>query len=260
MLKELFRNLYAYRQLLKSNVQKEIRGKYKGSFLGVLWSFVNPLLMTLVYAIVFPLILKNTEPHYVTYLIIGILPWNYFTTVISQGTTTVLLNGGILKKVYFPREILPISVNLSGAINFMISCLVMCLFLIFSGIGFSWYVFIFPLILLVQYVVQQAIILITSAVNVYVRDAEYIINFFVNMLFYATPILYSKEMFAGSSLEWIIKINPFAILINSYRDIFYYQTLPDIFSLLVTLGIGLIAFYVGLCIFRKLEKGFAEEL
>ena len=190
MIKELINNLYSYRQLLKSNVQKEIRGKYKGSFLGVLWSFVNPLLMTLVYAIVFPLILKDTEPHYITYLVIGILPWNYFTTVISQGTTTVLANGGILKKVYFPREILPLSVNLSGVINFLISCLVMCLFLICSGIGFSWTIVFFPIIICVQFLFQQAIIFITSAINVYVRDLEYIINFIINMLFYATPILY----------------------------------------------------------------------
>lgn len=104
-MKEVFNNLYSYRQLLKSNVKKEIRGKYKGSFLGVLWSFINPLLMTLVYAIVFPFILKSTEPNYVTFLVIGILPWNFFTTVISQGTYCVLANAGIIKKVYFPREI-----------------------------------------------------------------------------------------------------------------------------------------------------------
>ena len=90
-MKELINNLYSYRQLLKSNVKKEIRGKYKGSFLGVLWSFVNPLLTTLVYAIVFPFILKSTEPHYVTFIVIGILPWTYFTTVIIQGTTTMLM-------------------------------------------------------------------------------------------------------------------------------------------------------------------------
>ena len=260
MIKEMINNLYSYRQLLKSNVQKEIRGKYKGSFLGVLWSFVNPLLMTLVYAIVFPLILKNTEPHYVTYLVIGILPWNYFTTVISQGTTTILGNGGILKKVYFPREIFPISVNLSGVINFLISCLVMCLFLIFSGIGFSWLIIFFPLIVLTQFIIQQAIIFITSAIDVYVRDSEYIINFFVNMLFYATPILYSADMFAGSAVEWLIKINPMAVIINAYRDIFYYQTMPDIQMLLIILLVASILFYLGLRIFRKLEKGFAEEL
>lgn len=260
MIKELLNNLYNYRQLLKSNVQKEIRGKYKGSFLGVLWSFVNPLLMTLVYAIVFPLILKNTEPHYVTYLVIGILPWNYFTTVIGQGTNTILINGGILKKVYFPREILPISVNLSGIINFLISCLVMCLFLICSGIGFSWNILFFPLILLAQFILLQGIIFITSAINVYVRDLEYIINFIISMLFYATPVLYSASMFSGSKLEWIIKLNPMATIINSYRDIFYYQTMPNIKMLLLVLIAGIVLLYIGLRVFRKLEKGFAEEL
>ena len=175
--KELFNNLYRYRQLLKSNVSKEIRGKYKGSFLGVLWSFVNPLLTTLVYAIVFPLILKNTEPHYVTFIVIGILPWTYFTSTIMQGTTTMLINAGIIKKVYFPREILPISINMSGLINFMISCLIICIFLICSGIGFSWYIIFLPLIAITQFALQQGIIFITSAINVYIRDAEYIINF-----------------------------------------------------------------------------------
>lgn len=260
MIRNMFKNLYSYRQLLKSNVRKEIRGKYKGSFLGVLWSFVNPLLMTLVYAIVFPFILKNTEPHYVTYLVIGILPWNFFTTVINQGTTTVLINGGILKKVYFPREILPISVNLSGIINFFISCLVMCLFLIFSGIGFSKFIFLFPLVVLIQFILQQAIIFITSSINVYVRDLEYIINFIISMLFYATPILYTADMFSGSSLAWVIKINPVAIIINAYRDIFYYQTMPNISLLLFALAGSIILLYFGLVIFRKLEKGFAEEL
>lgn len=260
MMKEMFCNLYKYRQLLKSNVQKEIRGKYKGSFLGILWSFVNPLLMTLIYAIVFPLVLKNTEPHYVTYLVIGILPWNYFTTVISQGTTTILINAGILKKVYFPREILPISVNISGVINFFISCLVMCIFLICSGIGFSKYIIYFPLIVLAQFIIQQAIIFITSSINVYVRDAEYIINFFISMLFYATPILYSSDMLIGSPIEFLMSLNPMAIIINSYRDIFYYQSMPRIKSLMIIIFGSIILLYLGLMVFRKLEKKFAEEL
>ena len=260
MIKEMMNNLYAYRQLLKSNVRKEIRGKYKGSFLGVLWSFVNPLLMTLVYAIVFPFILKDTAPHYVTYLVIGILPWAYFTNVINSGTSTILINGGILKKVYFPREILPISVNLSAAINFLISCLVMCLFLIFSGIGFSWYIVFFPLVVLIQFILQQAIIFITGAINVYVRDLEYIITFIINMLFYATPILYSSEMFAGSKFEWIIKVNPMATIINSYRDIFYHQQMPKLLMLGIIFAASLLLLYLGIRVFRKLEKGFAEEL
>lgn len=173
----MFKELYNYRELLRTNVKKEIRGKYKGSFLGVLWSFVNPLLMTLVYAIVFPFLLRSTTPHYVTYLVIGILPWTWFTTIIAQGTTTFLSNAGIIKKVYFPREILPISVVTSGLINYLISLLIIAIFLICSGIGFSGYILYLPLIIIVQYVFSLACVFLTSSINVYVRDAEYIINF-----------------------------------------------------------------------------------
>ena len=96
----MLKNLYDYRQLLKSNVQKEIRGKYKGSFLGVLWSFINPLLQVLVYAIVFPFIMKNTQENYVVFLIIGILPWTWFITAINQGTSCILAND-VLKPLSF---------------------------------------------------------------------------------------------------------------------------------------------------------------
>lgn len=256
---ELLKNLYDYRQLLKSNVKKEIRGKYKGSFLGVLWSFVNPLLMTLVYAIVFPIILKSTQPHYVTFLVIGVLPWNWFTTVIGQGTTSILMNAGIIKKVYFPREILPISVVTSGLINFLISCIIILIFLLFSGIGLSWYILLLPFIVAIQYLLLLGIIFITSAINVYVRDAEYIINFFVMMLFYATPILYSDTLFP-EKYRWILKLNPMTTIINSYRDIFFNQQLPDFKMLFFTFIFSILLSIIGYEIFKKLSKGFAEEV
>ena len=255
----MIKELYNYRQLLKSNVKKEIRGKYKGSFLGVLWSFVNPLLMTLVYAIVFPIILKSTQPHYVTFIVIAILPWTWFTTVIAQGTSTMIINGGIIKKVYFPREILPISVNTSGLINYLISCLIILIFLIFSGLGISWYIIFLPFIILIQYILLQGIIFITSAINVYVRDAEYIINFFVMMLFYATPILYSSTLFP-EKFRWILNLNPMTTIIESYRAIFYYQTFPNFKMLFYVTLFSIILLFVGLAIFKKLKKGFAEEL
>lgn len=256
----MFKEIYKYRELLKTNIKKEIRGKYKGSFLGVLWSFVNPLLMTLVYALVFPYLLRNTEPHYVTFIVVGILPWTWFTNVVAQGTTTILANAGIIKKVYFPREILPISVVTSGMINFLISCLIIVIFLIFSHIGFSWYILFLPLIVLAQYLFSLGLIFITGAINIYIRDLEYIVNFFVTMLFYATPILYSPSMFSGSKLAIIFKLNPMSIIINGYRDIFFYKTMPNILALiLLIIGCALFCF-VGLLIFKKLAKGFAEEV
>ena len=255
----MFKELYQYRQLLKSNVRKEIRGKYKGSFLGVLWSFVNPLLMTLVYAIVFPFILKNSQDHYVTFLITGIIPWSFFTACISQGTNTILLNGGIIKKVYFPRIVLPISVVTSALINFLISCLIIFIFLLFSGIGFSYYILLLPIVVLIQYILQLGLLFITCSVDVYVRDAEYLINFFVQMLFYGTPVLYSSTLFP-ENIRWILNLNPLTQIINAYRDILYYKQMPDFGWLSIMLCVGVIILFLGLAVFKKLEKGFAEEL
>lgn len=256
----MFKELYQYRELLKTNVKKEIRGKYKGSFLGILWSFVNPLLMTLVYAIVFPFLLKSTEPHYVTFIIIGILPWTWFTNTIALGTVSILGNAGIIKKVYFPREILPISVVTSGMINFLISCLIIAIFLICSGIGFSPYILFLPIIVLVQYLFSLGIVFITSAIDIYIRDLEYIVNFFVTMLFYATPILYSPEMFASTKIYSLIKLNPMGIIINAYRDIFFYKQMPNLASLGILMLVCFLFCGLGYFLFKKLAKGFAEEV
>lgn len=255
----MLKRIYKYREFLKTNVKKDIRGKYKGSFLGILWSFVNPLLMSLIYAIVFPFILKNSQDNYVTFVVIGILPWTFFTTVISQGTFCILANAGIIKKVYFPREILPISVAVSGLVNFMIALPIIIAFLLLSGIGLSFYALLFPLIALTEFILLLGIIFITCSVNVYIRDAEYIIAFFVNMLFYATPVLYSATLFPDK-YRAILNLNPMTTIINSYRDIFYYQTMPNLSALLMVLGGSLILLIIGINVFKKLEKKFAEEV
>ena len=256
----VFKNLYQYRELLKTNVHKEIRGKYKGSFLGVLWSFLNPLLMVAVYAIVFPYIMRtNSIDNYLIFLIVGVIPWNYFTTVITSGSNCVWLNGGIIKKVYFPREILPISVVAAGLINFLISCAIILLFLIFGGIGLSFQLLWLPLIALIQSAFSLGLLFILSAINVYVRDVEYVVSFILNLLFYATPILYTASMFP-EKIRWVLYLNPMTHLIDAYRSIFYYQTMPQISSLLYILGLSVLVLIFGYFVFRKLEKGFAEEV
>ena len=256
---KLLKNLYQYRELLKSNVKKEIRGKYKGSFLGVLWSFVNPLLQVLVYAIVFPYIMRVKTDNYLVFLIIGIIPWTFFTYVLNQGMITVRMNAGIIKKVYFPREILPISVATSGLVNFLISCIIILIFCIFGGVGITWHLVFLPLIAIFQYVLQLGLTLGLSAINIYIKDTEYIVQFFINMLFYGTPILYTATLFP-ERYRWILYLNPMAQIINAYRDIFLYHQIPDLFGLVYMAGVSVILFIIGLAIFRKLEKGFAEEV
>lgn len=255
----LFKNLYNYRELLKSNVKKEIRGKYKGSFLGVLWSFINPLLQVAVYAIVFPYIMRIQQEHYLQYLIIGIIPWTFFTTVISQGMITVRMNSGIIKKVYFPREILPISVTLSGLVNFFISCIIIVLFCVFGGLGISWHIVLLPAIATIQFFFTLGLVFALSAINIYIKDTEYIVQFIINMLFYGTPILYSAELFP-KKIRWLLYANPLTELIDAYRDIFMYHRIPGFYAMMYLLGITIFVFGLGYFIFRKLEKGFAEEV
>ena len=255
----IFKNLYQYRELLKTNVKKEIRGKYKGSFLGVLWSFLNPLLTVLVYAIVFPYIMRVKVPNYLIFLIVAIIPWNFFTTCITTGCNCVWLNGGIIKKVYFPREILPVSVILAGLINFLISCVIILIFLLFGGVGFSIQLLWLPLIAIIQSLLSLGLLFILSAINVYVRDVEYVFAFFVNLLFYGPQILYTVDMFP-QKISWLLNINPLAHLIDAYRSIFYYQTMPKFGSLLYLIIVSLIILIIGYSVFRKLEKGFAEEV
>ena len=255
----MIRELIQYKEFLKTSVKKDIRGKYKGSFLGVLWSFINPLLSALIYAIVFPFILKNSQPHYVTFIVIGILPWTFYTTVISQGTFSIIGNSSIIKKVYFPRQILPISAATSGLVNFLISLPIALIFAIISGIGVSWHLIFLPIIILVQYILTLGIIFITSAINVYVRDFEYVVTFITNLLFYITPILYTSDILP-KDVGWILNINPMTSIVQGYRDILYYQRIPDFQSIFIVLGVGVVILFIGIKIFSKLQRRFAEEI
>ena len=256
----VFKELYNYRELLKTNVKKEIRGKYKASFLGVLWSFINPLLMVLVYAIVFPYIMRVQTENYLIFLICGVIPWNWFTNVISQGTTCITNNANLIKKVYFPREVLPISTVTAGLINFLISCIIIVIFVLLGGCGLSWHILLLPFIALIQYIFSLAVVFLVSAINVYVRDVEYMVIFIINMLFYASPVLYSFEMFAVTKMIWLFRLNPMAHIINAYRDIFYVHQMPNMINLLIVLLVSIVLIIICYSIFKKMEKRFAEEV
>lgn len=255
----IFKNLYKYRELIKTSVKKDIGGKYKHSFLGVLWSFINPLLQIAVYAIIFPLIIRNNIPNYTVFMVCGLIPWNYFSTVINRASFTMIENGNIIKKVYFPREILPLSVVTSETVNFFISTIIIICFTLAYGMGLTPYILLYPLVVIVQYVLLLGISLIVSSVTVYFRDLQHFIGVLLQLLFYATPIVYSLETIP-ENFRWILKLNPMTYIIEGFRDIFYNQTMPDIKMLGVILIIGLALCVVGYLIFSKLQKRFAEEL
>ena len=258
---KIFKDLYNYRELLKTSVKKDIGGKYKHSFLGVLWSFINPLLQILVYALIFPLVMKNGGSYkdYTVFMVCGLIPWAYFTTVINRASFIMIENGNILKKVYFPRSILPLSLVTSETINFLVSCIIILAFIVIKGFGISKFILFFPLVLLIQYVLLLGIALIFSAITVYMRDIQHFIGVVLQLLFYATPIVYSIDTIP-EGFRWILKWNPMTYIIEGYRAIFYNQTMPDLKSLGVLGIISIIILIVGYLLFNKLQKRFAEEL
>lgn len=256
---KIAKDIYNYRELLKTNITKDVGGKYKNSFLGVLWSFINPLLQIAVYALVFQVILRSNIENYAVYLCCALIPWQYFSNIVIRGAAVVIDNGNIIKKVYFPREILPISIVTSEGVNFLISTIIILGFVLISGIGLSVNVIWYFVILAIQYVVSLGIAFIVSSLTVYFRDLLHLLGVFMQLLFYATPIVYSiNDVPAG--FQWLLKLNPMTYLIEGYRAIFYNKTLPNFKYLGIALAIGIVLCLIGYALFRKLEKGFAEEL
>ena len=149
--------------------------------------------------------------------------------------------------------------SLSGLVNFFIACIIIIIFCVFGGLGLSWHILLVPFIALIQFVLTAGLVIGLSAINVYIQDTEYIIQFVINMLFYGTPILYPAELFP-EAIRWVLYLNPFTHIVSTYRDFFMYHTLPAMSSVIYMAVMALICFVLGMFIFRKLEKGFAEEI
>lgn len=254
-----FKEMCQYREFLKTSILKEFRGKYKKSFLGILWSFLSPLFQLLIYAIVFPFILKNNIENYTVFLIVALMPWTFFNSTIIQSAACIVNNAGIVKKVYFPREILPISVTTSNLINFLITQFIVFIALIVSGIGFSKAIIVFPIIVIIQYILQLGFAFIFSAITVYIRDVEYIINIFMMLMFYLCPIVYEANMIPAQFLKFF-KLNPMFHIISFYRTILYYKEIPNMLEVGELFIVCIIILLLGYKIFKKLQKRFAEEL
>ena len=189
----------------------------------------------------------------------GIIPWTFFSVAINKSAFTIIENGNIIKKVYFPREIMPISIVTSETINFFISTLIILGFVIFSGIGISRSIIFYPFILVAQYLIILAISFFVSSVCVFFRDLQHIIGIILQLLFYAAPIVYSKESLP-IEYQWILKLNPMTYIINAYRDIFYYKKTIQLQPIIMLIFIGIIAVHFGYMFFNRLQRGFVEQL
>ena len=256
----LFNDLYKYRQMIFSLIHRELRGRYKGSVLGFLWTFLNPLLQMIVYTFVFSIILHSNIEKYYLFLFVGLVPWIFFSTSLTGGCSCIINSGDMVKKIYFPREVLPISFVTTAFVNMLYCFIVVFAVLLVSGVGFSFSALLYlPLILFVEYILALGITLLASALTVYLRDLQHILGILVIAWQMLTPVMYSSKSVPERYIT-IFNLNPMTPIIEAFRSILYYKESPQLETLVSALAFGVFFLVVGEFAFSRLQKGFAEEL
>lgn len=255
----LLRQIYSYREMLKNLVIKDLRTRYRESVLGFFWTLINPLLLLLIYSIVFKTIMRMDIENYSIFLFSGLLPWQFHQTVISNNTSIIINNSGLIKKVYFPSEILPLSSTIAGAINYLLCLIILFISMVVVGVPITLNVMFFPLILLIQMIFIVGLSLGLSSLNVYFRDLEHIVGILMTAWFYLTPVFYPLSM-VPERYQAIFKLNPMTHIEQAYREIFYYGKAPNMETLALCFLFSLIFLLIGLILFGNLKKRFAEEL
>ncbi|MHB8243801.1 MAG: ABC transporter permease [Acidimicrobiales bacterium] len=275
------------RELLVFLVRKELKVRYKNSFLGFLWSFLNPAMVLLIYFVMFRYILKNGTADFAVYLMCGLLPWNLFNTSLLSSAGTLVAHAGIVKKVAFPREILALAqVGVASCYFFFQTC-ILVLFLAGFRVMPDWqFLPVMLLALLCDLVFTSALALMLSALNVYMRDIEHLIQVVMVALFFAEPIVYTWTILgsrlARHHLVWVYLLNPLTPIVLSFQR-FIYSNVPgalpgnctanapcgvlanysQVFYLEMLGGVlagSLLLFYLAMIVFRRVEGNFAEEL
>lgn len=255
------REIWDYRDMIGSLVRRELRGRYKGSFAGFLWNYINPLAQILVYILVFDVIFESNLDYFYVYLIVGLMPWNMLSSTIVQSSGCIFAQADMVKKIYFPREVLVLSVATSQLVNFLISYLVAFIIVLFSGMGVNLglIVLYLPLIIIIEYIFMLGLSLILAAVDVYFRDMEYITGVVTMIWVWLTPIMYSTEGLPDALLA-ILQLNPMTHIIEAYHAVLYYKVAPNMVPLGILALSALVFLAVAEFIFIKLEQHFAEEL
>ena len=263
----MFRNLatlFRYRGLIQSLVARDLKARYRGSALGFFWSFINPLMLLLVYSFVF----ENIMPadyrgfgieHYEVFLFCGLLPWTWFSSSLLESSGVLISGGNLIKKVLFPAEILPIVTVLSNMVHFFFGLSILVLFMAWyrvpvTPLELAW----FPVVVLVQLLLTLGFALLLSALTVHFRDVRDILGNLMTFWFFATPIIY--PLARVKELKVWLDFNPFTHLAVSYQEILFHpeNAFGHLPWLLVVGGVSIVIFLAGYWLFDRLRDSFAE--
>ncbi|MGQ9524607.1 MAG: ABC transporter permease [Armatimonadota bacterium] len=220
MISEL-KELYRYRELLLNLVIRDLKVRYKNSVLGFFWSLLNPLIQVLVITVVFHYVLglRARVRDYSAYVITALMPWTFFQMSLLDSSQSVLLHFTVLKKVYMPREVLPMSTVLANFVHFLLSLAVLFAYALVRGIHFKAAILFLPVVVFLQLLLNLGLAFFVSALNVYYEDVKYIVAVLTNVLFYLTPVLYPSG-FIGDEYFGLYRLNPIAHLIIAYQKCF----------------------------------------
>jgi ABC-2 type transport system permease protein len=270
-------DIWRYRELLVGLVRKELKVKYKNSILGFVWSMLNPALYLVVFYVVFQLVLKAGIPNFAIFLLSGLLVWNLFSTGLPSATGSIVGNSAIVKKVAFPREILPMAAVGASLVHFFLQgCVMLAALVAFRYSPSPGYLLLVPVALFALLLFTCALGILLSAVNVYLRDTQHLLELALLAWFWGTPIVYQYRLVADRLGEntWLYRLNPITPIVLTFQRAIYNKIEPRgvailpkgvgpewyLLQLLGVIGVGAALFIVALHVFGRLEGNFAEEL
>jgi ABC-2 type transport system permease protein len=253
-------NLYAYRELLKNLVLKDLKLKYRGSVFGFVWSLANPLLMIIVYTIAFTFILKVRGEGFVFYLMLGQLSWTFFASSAAMSTGSIVDNAGLLKSVLFPRAILPISTVLFNLAQYLLTISVFLpVMMIWYRVSLSAPMVLFPVFLALQVMFTIGIALGLAAATAFFRDVRHLLEVALAVLFWTTPIVYELVQ-VPERIRLLILLSPASPFVVAYHDLFFYRQWPEARVWLIALAQASGALVAGAALFRSVEDRFTEQV
>jgi len=254
--------LIRYRGLIQSLVARDLKARYRGSVLGFFWTFINPLLLLLVYSFVFTTVMPNdvkgVQP-YALFMFCGILPWNWFTSSLTESSGSLIAGGNLIKKVLFPAEILPIVSVLANLVNYLLGLLILVPCLIYyHRLHFSLNLLWFPVTMLVQLIFTAALALLLAALTVHFRDIRDLLANLLMLWFFATPIIYPWFQENVRRFKVLFDVNPFTHLAVSYQEILFFGPVGHWKWLLLLGALSIVLFLAFYWVFDRLRDSFAE--
>jgi len=267
---EHFRELTGYQELIYHLVIRELKARYKNSVLGFFWSLLNPLGMMLVFMVVFGIFMPNNDlERYPIFLLCGLLPWNCFQVSLMSSISSIIGNANLVQKAYFPREVLPIAAVLAQVVNFLLALIVLFILLIIFSSQFTVWLWLLPVVIVIQTCFVLGLSFIFTTLNVFYRDTGMILEVVLLAGFFLTPIFYPLDLLPSHAVIWGIELNihrlmyifnPMASIVNTYRDILYSGYRTDFDFFLRTMVTSIAVLIIGYWIFTRYSGTFGEEV